>query len=423
MLAKLGSIDFGKWVLNTSSGFVVAVAAMFFIDSLVGGHRIESAFSDINAGTIVIFLLGAIVSSSILGLMLDSLFNAFGRWYGKKFWRPLQRELEFRHNVMTEIGLIYKDFEWMYAGCNDKLTAEIEQKYLRFTEVAGSTGYTMMIFFSPATFMFLRLEYNISYWFSMGVGIFVAFCGVILLLTSAHTLAKYEMKKTSLVLDDIRKLNARFRVDALAEKYEKIKRTKKEIFRGAGYLSVIIIISALVLLGMHCLSSWRITEVSKMTKLTLISEAVGGTADGNGIPTIEMVVEKGLATPGDWAASMVVMVNDKINEAKNFELKSPALSSLFDPVPEWKLSIRLFNTTGVAVGERIYINTHLSFINSSGNTIASNNITLGDWMFPVIVTAEGKDYLIAQVHVTIKSAPAENKETTGNTTATNGTDA
>ena len=422
MLAKLGSIDFGKWALNTSSGFVVAAAVMFVIDSLVGGHRIESLLSDINAGKVIIFALGAIVSSSILGLMLDSIYGTLGRWYSKQYWKPLQYEFAFRKGVMKEIGLINKDFEWMYASCKDKLTADIEQKYLRFTEVAGSTGYTMMIFLCPATFMFLRLEYDISYRFSMGVGIFVAVCGLILLLTSAQSLSKYEMKKTSLVMDDIRRLNARFNVDKVIDKCKKDILHPLSYFKGAVCLLGIIVISALMLFGSHFIATWRTSEVNMMSKLALISEVGNGETDVSGVPTINIVVNKELTTPGDLAASMVVILNDKFNRAKDIHLKYSNLANLIDPKPKWKLTVNLFNTTGVAVGTRVYINTYLSFVDSSGNTISSNNIALGEWLFPVIVTIDDNtEYLLAQVHVTIKAASPsvdEEESESNNTTTT-----
>jgi len=90
MLAKwFGSIDFGKWALNTSSGFVVTTAVIFIIDAFVPGHMTEYLFSDLTAGKIIVFGLAAIVSSSILGLMIDCIYHTVGRRYAAMFWGPL----------------------------------------------------------------------------------------------------------------------------------------------------------------------------------------------------------------------------------------------------------------------------------------------------------------------------------------------
>ena len=127
--------------------------------------------------------------------MIDSIFQTFGRYFAKKFWRPLEYEFIYRTYCMHDIGLIQRDFEWVYANTKNKMSSDVEKDYLRFTEVAGSSAYAMLLLFSPATFLFLRLEYHQSFLLSFLVSIMIVVGGIILLLTSAEALSKYERKK------------------------------------------------------------------------------------------------------------------------------------------------------------------------------------------------------------------------------------
>jgi hypothetical protein len=415
MLEKLGSIDFGKWALDTSSGFIVATAVMFIIDSLVPGHMTENIFTDISAGKIVVFGLAALVVSSALGLMMDSIFHTAGRGYIRKFWMPLRWEYEFRELSLKDVGLTLRDFDWIYANTKDRLSAEVEKDYLRFTEVAGSAAYTMLLLFGPASFMFLRMEYHQDYWLAMGVAIFVAIGGLILLFTNAESLYKYEKVKTSVVIDDIRKMNTNFNVNKTKEKCGEAGFSLNRISLRLFYLTWIIVLSGLLLLGSHFVVNAKISEEDEMANYILISKIESSTDVNKAVPTIDMVVYKDAGTPQDLAAGKVVAVNTanlSTKLIKSIELKKDIeggnlVNQLIDiEKPPWKLTVSFINTANLTDGDYIYINAYLSFVDGSGNKIEADKITLGDWLFPVIVTDDsGSDYLLAQIHVSIKEKP------------------
>jgi hypothetical protein len=220
MLTKLAGIDFGKWTLTTSSGFVVTAAVIFLIDALTPGRLTESIFINDSAGDIVVYGFAAVVISSVLGLLMDSIFHTFGRWYAKKFWAPLGYAMKFRNFLMLEIGLVELDFEWIFASNKEKLSSEVEKDYLRFTEVAGSVAYTMMLLLGPAVYLLFSLEYHRSWLLSFLFAVFVIICGYILLLTSAASIYKYETRITSYAMDDIRKLCPSLDVKKVASQCE-----------------------------------------------------------------------------------------------------------------------------------------------------------------------------------------------------------
>jgi hypothetical protein len=159
-----------------------------------------------------------------------------------------------------------------------------------------------------------------------------------------------------------------------------------------------------------------------MTALQLISQAKNDTDSSNAIPAVEMLVSKGLGTPGDLAASKVVTLSLKSENGKvdknrlTLELKDTNLVNLVNVLnpPPWKLTVSLFNTAKVMSGDRVYINAFLSFNRiiydaavaeapPTVQRIPAGEIYDGDWLFPIIVTDGTNDYLLAQVHVQIKA--------------------
>lgn len=459
MIAKwFSNIDFGKWTLNTSSGFVVLTAVMFIIDSLVPGHMTEVVFTDTSAGKIIIFGLAGIVSSSILGLMIDCIYHSFGRWYAGVFWGPLDYTKTWRKALMKNIGMTSLDFEWMYANSTGKLSdAEVEKDYLRFTEVAGSIGYSLALLLSPAAFMFLRLEYHQSYWLSLVVAILVAIGGLILLITNAASLRKYEARKTSVVMKDLRNSNIPVDIDEIEKECEdKIlmrnirlpisdkdneklnrQRKNKKFFQKRWSLkslwfSGIIVVSALCVLLSNLAANHQLTEGEQMAGMSIIGASENATADAKGAPIIDITVSKATAALPDQAKSLVVVINDKIQKPVEIEQKVVDLIQLLNlpdsMKPKWQLTASLFSTAKISEGDRVYINILLSFRDAAGTSIKTSVISEGEWLFPIIVKDGDTQYILAQVHVKITATtPASSGEKgtsadkTGDSTSANKT--
>jgi len=319
---------------------------------------------------------------------------------------------------MDGIGLTQKDFEWMYAASSARLSdAEVEKDYLRFTEAAGSMAYTMMLLLGPATFMFLRLEYHSPFWMSMMVAAFIILGGYILLFTNAASLRKYEDRKTSVVMREIRKASVSFDVAAIVKQCENAGCSRRKFQPGRLVYSLgVLILSVIMLAASQFPVNHQLTEETQMANMNVIGTAENITAENKGVPTLDIVVNKGTGdTPGmvDQAKSIAVIIKELSHSNTGIELKDA------DPVaknadlikllgipdvmkPKWKLTAYLFNTSNVTDGDRVYVNVLLSF-----KGVPASDIFEGEWLFPIIVQSGGKDYILAQVHVKINpAAPA-----------------
>jgi hypothetical protein len=218
----LGSIDAGKLALDSLPGFIVTTAILFLIDSLTPAHLIEGLFTDSGASTLTVAGLIIVLSSAVLGLMVDSIFHTFGRWFAKHFWKPLKYELAYRECLMKDVGLTLRDFEWV-PTTGKGLGEAVETKLMRFIEVAGSSAYAMLLL-SPVTALFLSREYAQSNAVASWVAFVIAVAAIILLFTSAESLSKYESRQTAAAMDEIRKLSSHLCVP----KREEEKKWKKE---------------------------------------------------------------------------------------------------------------------------------------------------------------------------------------------------
>jgi hypothetical protein len=333
----------------------------------------------------------------------------------------------------------------MYAHSSGKLTdAEVEKDYLRFTEISGSIAYAMMLLLAPATFMFLRLEYNQSFTLSLTVSILIAVGGFIMLLTNAASLSKYEARKTSVVLQDIRssnlyvdvgKIEKQYNEKVLARKFpgKKITVTRNTASiqnegaqspgtpaspvnqqisrirwtRRSWSLSGIIIVAFLVMLFAGIGTNARITEENTMTGMTIIGTTDNLTSNNLGIPTMEIAVTKGTGILADQAKNMLVKIKDvpKISAPMTYEPDLIKGITLPDNIkPKWQLIVNLFDAANVSNGDPIYINVLFSFHDASGGVITPDQISEGEWLFPIVVTVGDTKYVLAQVHVKITSS-------------------
>ena len=152
-----------------------------------------------------------------------------------------------------------------------------------------------------------------------------------------------------------------------------------------------------------------------MANVTVISQLVN-----QDVPTIDITIKtNGQATPGDKTGSAVVVINDSMKQSSNITLKNSNLLALVDlnNPPKWRLDASLFNTSNVETGDHVYISVFLSFNETSSERIAAGEINEGSWHFPIIVTASGRDYLLAQVHVEISIADTTAAATAAKTSA------
>jgi hypothetical protein len=395
-----GGLDATKLSLNTLSGFVVTAALLFLIDGFSPAHMTEELLTEPEGGAIVAFGLIIIVASTLLGLMVDSIFHTFGRRFARIFWVPLTDELTYRNELMKSLGLRPWEFEWVQST-GTGLAAETEKNLIRFTETAGNAAYAMFLL-SPATAFFLSREYAQSNLMALIVAAFIAIGALTLLYTSAASLTKYEGRKTAAAQDEIHKLSSRQHID---------KKKVRSAWTWA-LLWPMVLAGAAILLAVGLLFMPKPTEVKGMD---VIAELQNGE-----IPTInlEATIVKGTpAVPGDVAKSLLVEINNTVTKRTNFEVvtsNGDCLSAEHLPEPpKWEVRVTLTNNENVKAGDEVCINALLSFGGASAaESLIVGDIGDGDWLFPIVVTdtKANKECLLAYVKVTISwvsKAPGE----------------
>ena len=111
----LGNFDLSKLALDTTSGFIVLVAILFILDALTAEHVIKNILTDNTAGSIVVFVLVAGLGSSVLGLMLDSVFHTFGRNFAKAFWgKNKENPYKNKYQSFKEFWYCKHDKYWQF---------------------------------------------------------------------------------------------------------------------------------------------------------------------------------------------------------------------------------------------------------------------------------------------------------------------
>ena len=71
--------------------------------------------------------------------------------------------------------------------------------------------------------------------------------------------------------------------------------------------------------------------------------------------------------------------------------------------PEWSLLVDLGNANKVRQGGSVHINAHLSFIGEGNTRLLGNNISKGEWLYPVRVEDKktGEKYTLAYINVIV----------------------
>jgi hypothetical protein len=399
MPSKLfGKIDFGKLALNTGPGFIVSVALLLLVDACSPLHLTADILAAKSAGHIVIAALVIIVGSSILGLMFDSLFHTVGRRFARKVWPNLDDELNYRSDLMNEIGLDSTDeFEWIQNKGRKIGTDNIEGDYMRFTEVAGSSAYASILL-SGALALFLHWEYNQPFLTWSGVSFLVIAVAVVLLFTSSASLEKYELNKTAMAMDEIRRLNPHPRAK------RKDKESKCPFSKKKSPFSLLFLVPMFLV--------WAISGFWPNPSTATGDMAVISALENNSIPVISINATGNLTSPtGARAvtASKSISLDNTVYAYQKLSLKGASDDGVADltqtanlpDAPGWQLKAALGDYVAAF---NVYLNVQLSF-----NTAGESELQIGNWLLPVIVTADddpddddpGKDYLLAYVQVII----------------------
>jgi hypothetical protein len=393
MPSKLfGKIDFGKLALDTGPGFIVSVALLLFVDACIPLHLTADILAAKSAGHIVVAALVIIVGSSILGLMFDSLFHTFGRRFAEKIWPNLHDELKYRDELLKDIGLNSKDeFEWIQNRGRKISSDDIEGNYMRFTEVAGSSAYAT-IFLSAAVALFLRWEYNRSMGMTIVVSLLIMVAAMILLFTSSASLEKYELNKTAIAMEEIRRLNPHPR--AKREVRKGIDR-----FSGRPFLSLLLFIFVAIA---WAIGGWWSNPSTATKDMSVISAL-----ENDNIPVISINVTKYLTSPivpRTISSGKSIRLDHTIYHYQKLSLKGEGDTGVADLIQtanlpdatEWELKA----TIGEDIAAfNVYLNVQLSL-----DIMDSSKLHAGNWLLPVIVNDDddpSKEYLLAYVQVII----------------------
>jgi hypothetical protein len=399
MPSKLfGKIDFGKLAVDTGPGFIVSLALLLLVDACTPLHLTADILAARSTGHIVIAALIIIVGSSILGLMFDSLFHTFGRRFARKIWPNLDDELNYRKDLMKDIGLDSKDeFEWIQNKGRKTGTDDIEGNYMRFTEVAGSSAYASILL-SAAVALFLRWEYNQPFSTSFGVSFLIILVAMILLFTSSASLEKYELNKTAMAMNEIRRLNPHPHAKR-KDKESKCPFSKKKSSWSLLFLAPMVVV-------------WVIGGFCSNPSAAVEDMAVISALENNSIPIISINATgnfTSLSATKAISASRIINLDNTMYHHQKLSLKGAGDSGIaylvqtanLPNAPGWQLKATL---SDYIAAFDVCLNVQLSF-----DTADRSELDVVNWLLPVIVTADddpgdkapGKEYLLAYVRVII----------------------
>jgi hypothetical protein len=401
MLNKVfGSVDFGKLTVNSVSGFISGVALLLLVDAFTPGRLVESILNEKPAGIIVVEILIVIAGSYAFGLLVDNIYHTFGRWFSSKIWKPLQTEFNFRNCLMENLGLSKAEFEWVQSK-DAKAVNEVETKYLRYTEVAGSSAYATMLL-GIAVAPFLHFEYQQELWKALIATAAFGLIAILLLVTSAAALAKYERNKTASAMDEIRSMSSH---NLTFKEYD---RDKGHFTPCAGFLILfflgILIIPSMVI---NPLSAKYFDPISYTKVISVLN------SDGS-VPTLELKVTAKEPAPDTTVNCTLVTLAESVEHLQPVVADNTTYITLTGETtaperPPWNLIVSL---SGVIPSN----NTVLL----SAEFSSAYPVRPGVWQYPVMVAdGDGNEYLLAYVKVTITAAStsATTVIVTGNTTS------
>ena len=94
----LSDLNAGKLILNSLSGLIVITSLLLLIDAIAPTSLVNSVFTDVQAGVMTGLLF--VVGSATLGLLLDSVFHTFGRWFLKQLYGDIKEEFAYRDAML-----------------------------------------------------------------------------------------------------------------------------------------------------------------------------------------------------------------------------------------------------------------------------------------------------------------------------------
>lgn len=389
MLNKVfGSLDFGKLTANSISGFFSGAAILLLVDAFTPGHLAANLLNEKPAGIIVVELVFVVVGSYAFGLLVDNVFHTFGRWFASKFWKPLQIQFDYRNCLMENLGLSKAEFEWVQSK-DSNAANEVETHYMRYTEVAGSSAYAIMLL-AIAIAPFLSFEFHQPIWKALVVTGIVDIVAFVLLVTSAASLAKYEMNKTASAMDEIRSMSSHnISFSSIVQEGGMGTGPLKLFGNKRWLLSLFLAVILAPVILINPFSAKYLRPISN----TLVISALNS---DNSVPTLELKVTAKKPAPDAVVSSMIVQLAETVHTLKPVGGVSSANIDLIDQTPmpnkpPWHLNASL----GQVIGAN---NT----IQLSAEFSSTQSVYAGNWQFPVmVVDGDNNTYLLAYVKVTI----------------------
>ncbi len=406
MLNKLfGSIDFGKLTVDAIPGFISGVAALLMVDAFTPGHLAQEILNDKPAGILVIESLMVVVASYAFGLLTDTTFHTFGRWFASKFWKPLRDELDYRNSLMENLGLSKAEFEWVQSKDADKVS-DVETKYMRYTEVAGSAAYATMLLASVVA-PFLAFEYRVGKWPALVAAGVLGAAAIALILTSSAALAKYERNKTASAMDEIRGMSS-----SNLTRWDYYRRgASKTLSRNALWLLAFVI--PVFIIPLLVIRPWA-QSYPNLDKVI----AVGAVTSDNTVPTLEFAVIAKEPNPDTVVNSVIVPLVESVGQLNPINGADRAGFDLVEltPLPltpPWHLKASL--------GQIVQPNDSILLTVAFYSTVP---VYTGTWRLPVMVDdGRGRQYLLAYVKVTISPGGSVTATATASNTTTTTTEA
>lgn len=402
------SIEFGKLALNTGPGLIATVAVLLLVDACSRHHITAEILAGKSAGYIVVAAVIIIAASSIVGLMFCPIFHTFGRSIAQAIWPKLDQELKYRKKLMTAIGLDSEDeFEWVRSNGKKISTDDIESHYLRNTEVTGNSAYATVLL-SIAMSLFLRWEYNTPPHITIIVSMLIMIAALILLFISAASLEKYEMHKTAMAMDEIRRLNPhpQARRGTICDRWPSSWKSLVPLF----------------LLPLLSFVAWGIGNLLYNPSFPAEGQdiAVISALENNTVPVIDISVT--INASENLASSTLsrtinagkrISLDNTMYCGQNLSLRDESVSGVANLTqlvslpdsPGWQLKATLGKD--IAAGNA-YLNVQLAF-----DTESNSKLHTGTWLLPVIVTNTDSckedsnssiEYLLAYVQVIINAA-------------------
>jgi hypothetical protein len=385
MWAKIfGSLDLGKLSLGTVPGFIASAAILLLVDALGSGQLIAGFWTDLSAGKLAVEAVIVFVGSAIFGTVVNNIFHTFGRWYAGKIWRNLHRIFQYRTCLMENLGLSKFEFEWIQSKDENKAN-EVEENYMPYTETAGSAAYAIILLGIGLSFFVFKQ--NQSFVEVLIVGVTCGLLSIILLLTSAASLAKYETNKTMSAMDEIRSMSSH---NCLAP-----RDVSQYPVRPLGHLCLLLVPCVIIGVSAVCVYVPGINNhLQSDNNIRVISYLTSDSI----VPVMDINVANSTIT---YNTSYIIALNGKYGDLKivdsnwgNKEMSANLVAyDGLEPGPNFSLTMTVLEKTS---------ENSLAFNLKYELTDPAKPVN-GNWLFPIYMKETGNEakYLLEYVRVTV----------------------